>query len=79
MKIYLRAGGILKDKLKTDIDEHTMTVETDEGLTLKEILKQADVPEEFVAFAIVDDEIQRLKYIPKDGDEITLQPPVSGG
>ncbi|MBU1698670.1 MAG: MoaD/ThiS family protein [Candidatus Eisenbacteria bacterium] len=79
MKITLRAGGILKNKLKTDADEHTMTIETKEGLTLREILKQADVPEEFVAFAIVAGEVQRLKYVPKDGDEITLQPPVSGG
>lgn len=81
MEIFLKSGGKLRSYLKPDIDEYTRRVETDEGSTLAEILARLGVPKGTVAFAFNESEgkVLRLHYVPKDGDILTLQPPVSGG
>ncbi len=79
MIIYLKSGGKLREKLKPDIDQYTRRVAVEEGLSLKEILERFQIPYEQIAFAYVDGNFKRLDYHPKDGQVITLQPPVSGG
>ncbi len=79
MIIYLKSGGKLREKLKPDVDQYTRKIEIEAGLSLKEILARFDIPIEQVAFAYVDGHFKRLDYQPKDGEIITLQPPVSGG
>jgi sulfur carrier protein ThiS len=79
MIIYLKAGGELRSKLKPDVDYYTRRVETEEGQSLKDILTGIGINPAFVAFAYKDERVERLDYIPLDGDVITLQPPVSGG
>ena len=39
MRIFLKAGGVLTDYLKPDIDAHTRQVEAVEGQTLRQILE----------------------------------------
>ena len=81
MEIFLKSGGKLRTFLEPDVDEYTRRVEIEEGLTLEEILARLSVPKGTVAFAISQNEgkVLRLSYVPKDGDILTLQPPVSGG
>jgi len=79
MIIYLKSGGKLREKLKPDVDQYTRRIEVTEGLSLKEILEQFQIPPEQIAFAYVDGHFKRLDYHPIDGQVITLQPPVSGG
>lgn len=79
MTIYLKSGGKLREKLKPDVDQYTRKIEIEAGLSLKEILTQFDIPIEQIAFAFVNGNFKRLDYQPKDGEIITLQPPVSGG
>ncbi len=79
MVIFLKAGGELRAKLQPDVDHYTRRVEADAGQTLAELLRGIGVDPAFVAYAVVKDKLQKLAYVPVDGDVITLQPPVSGG
>jgi sulfur carrier protein ThiS len=79
MVIYLKAGGVLKDLLKPDIDTYTRKVTTEAGTTIREILVELGINPSLVAYLYTDGKVQQLEYIPKEGQTITLQPPVSGG
>jgi molybdopterin converting factor small subunit len=79
MILYLKAGGKLREKLKPNIDNYTREIEIEKKLSLKEILEQLEIPRELIAFAIVDGQLKRFDYHPKDGQTITLLPPVAGG
>lgn len=79
MTIYLKTGGRLNQLLKPNIDDFTRQVVIEENLTLKEILLKMDFQVDQIAFAYVEGRFQRLDYRPKEGQVITLQPPVSGG
>lgn len=79
MVIYLKAGGILRDLLKPDIDAYTRKVTTETGSSIREILVKLGINPTLVAYLYTDGKVQQLDYIPKAGQNITLQPPVSGG
>ncbi|MDZ7263953.1 MAG: MoaD/ThiS family protein [candidate division KSB1 bacterium] len=79
MTIYLKSGGKLREKLKPNVDQYTRQVEVEVGLSLREILDRFEIPANQIAFAFVNGQFKRLDYQPKDGEIITLQPPVSGG
>ncbi len=79
MIVYLRSGGKLHELLKPDVDQYTRRVETDEGATLVEILGELGIPLAMVAFAFVAGKVQKLGYVPSEGDVITIQSPVAGG
>jgi sulfur carrier protein ThiS len=77
--VFLKAGSELRLKLNPDVDTYTRRVETAEGTTLREILRHIGLDPAFVAFAYSEGKLRHLDYIPRDGQSITLQPPVSGG
>jgi len=79
MKIFLRAGGQLREKLRPDTDHYTRKVEYDGEKTISDILKLIEIDQSFIAFIYANGEIKDFAYIPLDGQTITLQPPVSGG
>lgn len=79
MVIFLRAGSELRLKLKPDVDFYTRRVETVEGKTLRQILKDIGLDPAFVAFAYSEGKLRNLDFVPAEGQSITLQPPVSGG
>jgi hypothetical protein len=79
MTILLRAGGLLRDYLKPDLDEFTRRVDGAEGTPLREVLRAIGVPPGHVAMAFSGERLITLAYVPKDGDVITLRPPVQGG
>lgn len=79
MVIYLKAGSELRCRLKPDIDYYTRRVETKAGKSIKEILTDLGVNPALVAFVYTEGKVRRLDYVPSDGQNITLQPPVSGG
>ena len=79
MRILLKAGGMLTDYLKPDVDAFTRQVEAAEGQTLRQILESIGVPPGHVAMAFVDSTIVHLTHVPKEGEVITLRPPVQGG
>ena len=77
--IYLRSGGKLKDHLKPDIDQFTRRVEVDDSLSVRQILRELNIPDGLVAFAFVDGNFKKLDHIPQHEEIVILQPPVSGG
>ncbi|OGD09928.1 MAG: hypothetical protein A2Y86_00410 [Candidatus Aminicenantes bacterium RBG_13_62_12] len=79
MVIYLRAGSELRLKLNPDVDYYTRRVETAEGRTFRDILKDIGLDPAFVAFAYSEEKMFSLGGVPREGQSITLQPPVSGG
>jgi len=79
MIIYLKAGNELRLRLQPDVDYYTRKVETESGRSIKEILNDLGINPSFVAFAYTEGKVQGLDYVPKEGQNITLQPPVSGG
>lgn len=79
MTIYLKAGNNLRSMLKPNVDYYTRRIETEAGKNLKEILTDIGINPGFVAFAYINGKVKQLDYIPEDGQDITLQPPVSGG
>ena len=79
MLIYLRAGGYLRDLLRPDIDCYSKKIEVSEGLAVREIIDAIGIQSELIAFVSTHGNIKRLDYVPRDGEEITLHPPVSGG
>ena len=79
MVIYLKSGSELRVRLKPDIDYYTRCIETEEGKSIREILTDIGVNPAFVAFIYTEGKAKGLDYIPSDGQNITLQPPVSGG
>jgi hypothetical protein len=79
MKIFLRAGGQLREKLKPDVDHYTRQVEYEGEKSISEILKLIEIDQSFVAFIYVNGQVRDFSFIPLDGQIVTLQPPVSGG
>ena len=79
MKIYFKAGNDLRELLKPDVDHWTRSIETEPGKTCKEILIDIGINPAFVAFVYTEGKLQKLDYVPKEEQVITLQPPVSGG
>lgn len=79
MTIYLKAGGMLTDYLRPDVDPFTRKVDATEGLTLRQILESIGVPPGHVAMSFLESRLINLSYVPKDGETITLRPPVQGG
>lgn len=79
MTLLIKAGGMLTDYLKPDVDAYTRKVDAAEGQTLRQILQSIGVPPGHVAMAFVDSRLITLSYVPKDGEVVTLRPPVQGG
>jgi len=79
MKVFLKAGGQLREKLNPDIDHYTRQVEYTGEKNISEILQSLGISQSFVAFIYVEGKIKDFSFIPIDGQIITLQPPVSGG
>jgi hypothetical protein len=79
MTILLRAGGLLKDYLKPDVDEFTRRVDAVDGTPLRDILRGIGVPPGHVAMAFAGERLVTLAYVPSESDVITLRPPVQGG
>ena len=79
MVVFFKAGSELRRRLRPDVDYYTRRVETEPGKSVKDIMKDLGLDPAFVAFIYVEGKVRTMDYIPSDGQNITLQPPVSGG
>jgi sulfur carrier protein ThiS len=79
MVIFFKAGSELRHRLNPDVDYYTRRVETEPGKTVRDILKDLGLDPAFVAFLYVEGKVKTMDYVPTEGQNITLQPPVSGG
>jgi molybdopterin converting factor small subunit len=78
MKIKISAYGILKSYLGqgsvTAIDK-----EISPSRSIKEIISEIGIPDGMVMMIAVNDQQKDLNYVPQEGDDIKLIPPISGG
>ncbi len=79
MTIYFKAGGMLKQYIKPDVDEYTRKIEIAESLPLEQIIAGIGLKNSHVSMALLHGKIIPMNYQPSDGDVITLRPPVQGG
>jgi molybdopterin converting factor small subunit len=77
MKIKLSFKAELKYLVKGE--DGTVVVEIKEPLSLREILESLGVPPDKVVFGIVDKQLKRLDYVPRDGGTVAPLPPIFGG
>lgn len=75
MAIKIRTGGLTLKKFIEDISY----VNVESPLTIRELLRKIGVPEEMVAGVIVDGKVVDMSHEVKDGQEVVLMPPMSGG
>ena len=78
MKITIAAYGILRSYL----GQNTVTSvekEISKPVSIREIIEEMGIPAGMVMLVAANDEQKDFDYIPKDGDEIKLIPPISGG
>jgi sulfur carrier protein ThiS len=79
MVIFFKAGSELRHRLNPDVDYYTRRVETEPGKSVRDILKDLGLDPAFIAFIYVEGKVKTMDYVPTEGQNITLQPPVSGG
>jgi len=79
MVVFFKAGSELRHRLNPDVDYYTRRVETEPGKSVRDILKDIGLDPAFVAFIYVEGKVKTMNYVPAEGQNITLQPPVSGG
>lgn len=78
MKIKIIGYGVLKDYLGVNSPEGKEYHLTS-NKSIGQLLDELNIPSEIVMLISVNDQIKELDYFLKDGDEIKLIPPISGG
>ena len=78
MKITIAAYGILRSYLGQN-SVTPIEKEFDKPVTVREIAEEMGIPAGMVMLVAANDEQKTFDYVPKDGDEIKLIPPISGG
>jgi molybdopterin converting factor small subunit len=78
MRIKIAAYGILKSYFGQNSSTF-YEKEISQPKTIGEIINDIGIPDGMVMLVAVNDEQKNFDYIPNDGDEIKLIPPISGG
>lgn len=78
MKIQVKLYATLR-RHAPDKSSGAQSLELSEGTTIREALKQLDVPEEGVAFVFVNSVHKKLDEPLADGDELGVFPAIAGG
>jgi molybdopterin converting factor small subunit len=78
MKIKLTAYGILRSYLGQNTIS-SIEKQITHNKTTREIISELGIPDGMVMLVAVNDQQKNLDYVPQDGDDIKLIPPVSGG
>lgn len=77
MKIKIGAYGILRSYLGES--EPGKETEINGSKPIKQIISELGILDGMVMLVTVNDKQETIDYIPKDGDDIKLIPPLSGG
>ncbi|MEW6026781.1 MAG: MoaD/ThiS family protein [Planctomycetota bacterium] len=78
MKIKITAYGILRSYLGQG-SVTTMEKEINPGKSVREIAGEIGIPDGMIMMVAVNDQQKDFDYIPQEGDDIKLIPPISGG
>ncbi|MBI4835230.1 MAG: MoaD/ThiS family protein [Planctomycetes bacterium] len=77
MKAKICGYGILKNYVGTPEKPYEYTAVNSKPL--KDIFPELGIPQGMVMLVSVNDQQKSFDYIPQDGDDIRLIPPISGG
>jgi molybdopterin converting factor small subunit len=78
MKVKISAYGVLKSYLSQN-NSGFCEREINQPKTIEEIINEIGIPLGMIMLVAVNDQQKNFNYIPEDGDEIKLIPPISGG
>lgn len=78
MKIKITAYGILRSYLGQG-SVTTLEKEISQPRSVKEIASEIGIPDGMIMMVAVNDQQKSFDYIPQEGDDIKLIPPISGG
>ncbi|MEK7310109.1 MAG: MoaD/ThiS family protein [Planctomycetota bacterium] len=78
MKIKITAYGILRSYLGQG-SVTTLEKEIAHPKSVKEIVSEMGIPDGMIMMVAVNDQQNDFDYVPQDGDDIKLIPPISGG
>jgi molybdopterin converting factor small subunit len=77
MKAKICGYGLLKNYVGGP--EKPYEYESADPKQLKDIFLELNIPQGMVMLVSVNDQQKNFDYIPQDGDDIRLIPPISGG
>jgi sulfur carrier protein ThiS len=79
MKIELHLFASLAEYMPPKAEDGSNFMQTDEGVTINNVLSQLGVPEEAVQIVFVNGIISKVDDVLNDGDRLGVFPAVAGG
>jgi len=79
MEVTVKLFATLRDFLPKNSDGKSCRVEIDENTTIKQIITQLKLPEEIPKIILVNGLNGSIDQTLKDGDVLSIFPPVAGG
>ena len=75
MKVTVKVGSYLRHYVK----KHQIILDFDKEVSVEEALKGISIPKKIPLLILVDGIHQRKDYVLKDGEVISVYPPIGGG
>jgi molybdopterin converting factor small subunit len=79
MEIEVKLFATLRDYLPKGSDRFSCKVEIEESVRVQDILSRLKIPEEMPKIILVNGVHGKKEQILKDGDVLSIFPPVAGG
>ena len=77
MKVTISGYGLLKNYV--GLPDNPYQYESSSPKSIREIVQEMGIPDGMVMLISVNDQQKNFDYIPQDGEDIKLIPPISGG
>jgi molybdopterin converting factor small subunit len=79
MQVKVKLFATLRDYLPKDSDGRSCQVNIDEATTIEQIIGKFNIPEEIPKIILVNGLNGTMDQTVKEGDEVSIFPPVAGG
>jgi sulfur carrier protein len=79
MKVKLKLFATLRDYLPEDNDGHSCTLELPDNTAVNDVLNQIQIPKDIPKIVLINGLQKSPEEKLKDGDTLSVFPPVAGG
>ncbi len=79
MQVKVKLFATLRDYLPKDSDGRSCLMDIDEKTTIEQIIATFNIPEEIPKIILVNGLNGTMEQTLKEGDELSIFPPVAGG
>lgn len=79
MQVKVKLFATLRDYLPKDSDGRSCLMDVDETTTIEQIISTFNIPEEIPKIILVNGLNGTMEQTLKEGDELSIFPPVAGG